>query len=320
MPNFNNGLYLRDCIDSILTQSYQNFELIIIDDASTDDSIEIIESFFDERIILKRRSTNGGIVAALNDGLASINTKYIIRHDGDDIMHPHRIKVLVEFMQDHPEIGVCSSDIKTFGAFENELIYERDAKRNKANLIFGHTIGHASSIFRTSLFNDYKIRYSDEYLFKEDYDLFYRLKDKTNFTSIEGFYYLYRVQDRHDNLKQINLKVETTKRFYGRVLSDLNLKTSQEILDIHFELAKNVSPTFELKTYKNHVKSIIRQNQNLKIYPPRELESLLLNRYYRVIYKKIDCGEIGFIGATYYSLLYKKSFFKYRMALLFKRN
>ena len=320
MPNYNNGLYLVECINSILAQSYSNFELIIVDDASIDNSIDIIESYDDERIILKKRSTNGGIVAALNDGLSNINTKYIVRHDGDDVMHLDRIKVLVEFMENHPSIGVCSSDIKTFGAFEHELIYERDTKRNAANLIFGHTIGHASSIFRTSLFKDFGIRYSDEYLFKEDYDLFYKLKEKTSITSISGFYYLYRVQERHENLNQINLKVETTKRFYLKVLADLNLKASEKMVDIHFELAKSVSPTFKLKEYRTHVSSIIKQNKFLKIYPTAELESLLLKRYCRIIYKKIDGGEIGFIGAIRYALLNREPFFKYWLAFRFKRK
>ncbi|MBK8925255.1 MAG: glycosyltransferase family 2 protein [Crocinitomicaceae bacterium] len=78
MPNYNNGPYLEDCLNSIFSQSLQEFSLIIIDDFSSDNSVEIIKKWNDPRIVLIERKINGGIVAALNDGLDVVQTEYII--------------------------------------------------------------------------------------------------------------------------------------------------------------------------------------------------------------------------------------------------
>lgn len=314
MPNYNNAPFLRECLQSIFDQTYDQFNLVIIDDASTDESVQIIKSFNDNRILLIERKTNGGIVAALNDGLEVIDSEFIVRHDGDDLMHKDRIALLVDFMNKNPHIDICSSDIKTFGLVEKEIIYERSIAKNKANLIFGHSIGHASSIFRTSLLKSNNIRYSDEFLYKEDYDLFYRLMNKANVTSIPGFLYYYRLQQRHDNQNQVNLKLETTKRFYTRVLNDLGIQPGNKAIDIHIALAKNVSNNFSLSDFKEHVQLILKKNSQILKYPESELKITLIDRLSRVIYTKIEKNELSLFTVLLNQIKYHKPFLRFYLA------
>lgn len=320
MPNYNNGPYLEDCLNSIFSQSLQEFSLIIIDDFSSDNSVEIIKKWNDPRIVLIERKINGGIVAALNDGLDVVQTEYIIRHDGDDLMHPERIEKLVNYMDLHPEIGVCSSNIQTFGSFTEKIISGEHPEMNKANLIFLHNIGHAASIFRTSVFSELNVRYSDQYPLMEDYDLFYRIKDNALTTSLPEFLYFYRVQERHSNQHQVELKALTLKQFYVRVLSDLGMEPNSHDVEVHYEIAKNVQLTVPLRNYISHVNLLKTQNKIKKIFPEQELNQLLEHKLKGVVYRLIDQNRIGWLELMWYSLLFKTSFIRYRMAKKLKRK
>src|SRR5882757_5790861 len=105
MPNYNNEPFLKDAIDSVLNQTFTNFVFIIVDDGSTDRSVEIIKSYADKRIVFIEKENNSGIVDTLNIGLAQITSTYFIRMDGDDISTNDRFSILYQFMESNPDIG-----------------------------------------------------------------------------------------------------------------------------------------------------------------------------------------------------------------------
>ena len=107
---YNAEKHIVEAIESILTQSYKNFEFIIIDDGSTDGSLEIIKSYDDERIILISRE-NKGLIASLNEGIEQAKGKYIARMDADDISLSSRFEEQVTFMEMHEEVGICGTTI-----------------------------------------------------------------------------------------------------------------------------------------------------------------------------------------------------------------
>jgi len=115
IPNYNNSSFLKECLDSIKEQTFSDFNILIVDDASTDDSTDIIECYDDSRITLIKKKENSGIIETLNIGLELIQSEYIIRMDGDDTMDKERVEKLVAFMDENEEIGVCGSSIKHFG-------------------------------------------------------------------------------------------------------------------------------------------------------------------------------------------------------------
>jgi glycosyltransferase involved in cell wall biosynthesis len=108
MPAYNAGKYIGEAIASVLDQSFADFELLIVNDGSTDETVEVIRSFTDPRIALINQE-NKGIAAALNAGLVGARAPYIARFDADDICYPHRLKTQYEFITDYPEYSVIGS-------------------------------------------------------------------------------------------------------------------------------------------------------------------------------------------------------------------
>ena len=111
LPAYNAERFLEEAIDSILAQTYKNFELIVLNDGSTDRTEEIILSYNDPRIRYIKNESNLKLIKTLNKGIALARGKYIARMDADDISLPTRFEKEIEFMEIHPDIGVCSSKV-----------------------------------------------------------------------------------------------------------------------------------------------------------------------------------------------------------------
>lgn len=110
MPVYNEEKYLREAIDSILCQTVDNFEFIIIDDAYTDNSLSIIQSYADKRIVLIRNEQNRGNYPSRNKGMAVAVGKYICVMDADDIAFPQRLEVQYEYMETHPTVSALGTN------------------------------------------------------------------------------------------------------------------------------------------------------------------------------------------------------------------
>jgi len=108
MPAYNAGNYIHEAIASVLAQSFNDFELLIVNDGSTDQTMQVIASFKDERIVVINQE-NLGVASALNTGLQHARAAYIARFDADDVCYPNRLQVQYDFMQRHPEYQVVGS-------------------------------------------------------------------------------------------------------------------------------------------------------------------------------------------------------------------
>ena len=122
------SLMVREAVESILHQTYGDFEFIIIDDGSTNNSVDYLNSLKDKRIRLIRNPENVGITKSLNIGLRAAQGRYIARMDGDDVALPNRFQKQVAFMDRHPDVIVCGSACKNIGA-DSRLI-----RVNKTNI------------------------------------------------------------------------------------------------------------------------------------------------------------------------------------------
>ena len=122
MPVYNAQSYLKEAIDSILNQSHTDFEFLIVDDGSTDESVNIINSYSDSRIRLIKQS-NAGVSGALNTGLSLAKGKYIVRFDADDVSLANRIEVQLAFMEQHPDYVLVGCDVEYLTEF-GEFIFQ----------------------------------------------------------------------------------------------------------------------------------------------------------------------------------------------------
>ena len=136
MPIYNAAPFLRMCIDSILSQSFDDFELIIVDDGSTDESVDIVLTYTDCRIKLIRNRHN--YIESLNRSIAEAVGKYIARMDSDDVMPIDRLKTQYAFMEGHPEIDVLSGALAMFRESPNNIVC--DVKTQKGFVTLGDMV------------------------------------------------------------------------------------------------------------------------------------------------------------------------------------
>ncbi len=170
MPMYNASKYLRECIDSVLAQTFEDFEFLIVDDGSTDESVEIVLSYHDDRIRLIRN--NHDYIGSLNLLLDEARGKYIARMDADDVMMPERLQVQYDYMELHSDIDLVASGMNYIGdrmdAYEpsvtNRCLTPKD-------LLANCCIAHPTVFIRNNVFKKHDLRYRNGYKYAEDYRL-----------------------------------------------------------------------------------------------------------------------------------------------------
>lgn len=180
MPVYNAEKYVAEAIDSILNQTYGDFEFIIVDDCSTDNSYDIIRMYAetDNRIKLFRNDINSKLPKTLNFGISKSVGKYIARMDADDISLPERFAKQLEFMEQNPDVGVFGSYAVTIGACSRLIKVQLKSCLIKSfSLFFCNNMLHPSVIIRKNIFETYSDLKYDENLsgLAEDYDLWVRM-------------------------------------------------------------------------------------------------------------------------------------------------
>ena len=172
MPVYNAEAYIAESVQSILDQTEPDFELLLIDDCSTDSSVEIINSFKDPRIILHRKKRNSGYTESLNWAIDQARGKYIARMDADDVSYLKRFEKQLAFLEQHPNVALCGTDARVEGS-SLKFNYPTEPKSIQTNLLLGSSLIHPSIMGRTEIFKHYKYDPIKEPA--EDYDLFTRL-------------------------------------------------------------------------------------------------------------------------------------------------
>ena len=161
--------YISECIDSVLAQTYTDFEFLILDNISTDETVSIIESYADTRIRLVLNQQE--YIEALNTGMSLAKGKYIARIDADDKMYPNRIKEQMQVMATFPDVDICGSWVKTFGDASYTIANGQGRIENPlAELLRRNFICHPSTLLKKSFFVENNLIYKN-YEYAEDYKL-----------------------------------------------------------------------------------------------------------------------------------------------------
>lgn len=175
MAVYNGQRYVREAIQSILDQSFSNFEFLVVDDGSVDESAEIVASYSDARLRLIRSSHNCGLAAALNTGIAEARGRYLVRMDADDISKPDRLAKQVDFMERHPVIGISGTWVEVVGAGRQEILqYPVDSEVIHSRLLFESVLAHPSVIINRSLWDQERLSYDPSFPCAQDFDLWAR--------------------------------------------------------------------------------------------------------------------------------------------------
>ena len=199
MGVYNGEQYLREAIESILSQTFSDFEFIIIDDCSTDDSKEIISSYNDPRIRFFRNEKNMKISATANCGMRLARGKYIARMDHDDISLPERFQKQFDYLESHPDYGLCGTmkdDI--INGVRNTVcgpkIWSTDEDLRYV-MFFGNLIYNTSLMMRRDIVEQYQLYYDESLEFGNDYDLCLRFMKVAKVYNIPETLVLYRLYE-----------------------------------------------------------------------------------------------------------------------------
>ena len=203
MPVYNAASYLKEAVDSILNQTFRDFELIILDDASTDESAKILDAYTDSRIVRYTSDKNIGLANILNIGLDMARGEYIARMDSDDISLPTRLQTEVDYLDSHPKIDLVSCGMQQFGLSDKTMSYKESFWLVCYNAFFFSPILHASSMWRKKSFEDKGLRYRQERVPSEDYDLWARtLRKGLKLINIPEVLYKYRIHGNQNTTNQ----------------------------------------------------------------------------------------------------------------------
>ena len=172
---YNAEKHLKQAIESILYQTFSDFEFFIVNDASTDSTASIISSFKDSRIIRIDNTKNSGVAVSANRCFDAAKGEYIARMDADDISMPKRFERQVMYMDNHTDVGICGSWIKTFGTKKNYIHrYPAEHEEIKFMMFKDNPFAQPAIMLRKSMFDKYSLRYKQECFPSEDYELWER--------------------------------------------------------------------------------------------------------------------------------------------------
>lgn len=195
MPAYNTQKYLRESIDSVLSQTFADFNFIIINDGSTDNTGEIIDSYNDDRITHIELEENVGIATALNIGLMHTSSEFIARFDSDDIMIPNRLERQLEYFKNHPYVdilggGMCTRMDKHDTCPQPHII--ENHKQIKTALMVTYPMAHPTIMMRKKVADSF--RYDGRFIASEDLEAWTRLIHHFTFANMNENLIHYRMR------------------------------------------------------------------------------------------------------------------------------
>ncbi|MDO7135393.1 glycosyltransferase family 2 protein [Algibacter lectus] len=330
IPTYNCDQYVKQAVQSILEQTYTNFECIIIDDCSTDGTVDIIKTFNDPRINLIVKPKNSGYTNSLNFGLTIAKGKYIARMDGDDISLSNRFEKQVYVLEQNDDMVVCGS---IFRIIDTETIIQAPEYQEqiKTGLLKDSCIGHPTAMIKLSVLQQHNINYNKAYEPAEDYDLWVRLSQVGQLHNIQEVLFLYRVHDNQVSItkKEIQRKSASLSRF--NMLSQLDFDYSElekqaYIKQFSFTERLNFK---ELKALINLNSKALKANSS-GFFDPKKFKTIIqtfqaeaINQYFKAnnTYSPKYIGELKVISQlTDVNFSFSEKVKLYIKALIFFNN
>ena len=247
LPVYNGSAYLAEAMASVLNQTFRDFEFLVIDDASTDDSVAVAEQFKDPRIHLIRQDTNQRLPATLNHGLDLAQGEWVARMDADDICHPLRFEKQIHLLEKSPTIGICGTWVRLFGGMASMTQeYPVSPDSVEAFRHFHCPFAHPTVMMRRSILEDHKLRYDPLAKAVEDYDLWNRLLLHTRGANIPEILLQYRLHEASVTRQDWNAMDENSARVLLGVLKKLVPDIEEEQSRFHRQVSMaEISPNLE---------------------------------------------------------------------------
>ena len=308
MPLFNNERYVGQAIQSLLSQSYTDFELFVVDDASNDKILQIVKSFSDSRIRILHNHQNQGIVYSRNKGLEVAKGSFIAPFDSDDVAMPEKFGKQIDFLKTHPEYGMIGSWAKQINE-EGKLLktkWKLDAAPQNipSILLFRNYFVQSAVVLRRECIPEGG--YKPGYDIVEDYAMWFDVSQKNKVGNFPEYLIQYRIHSQSstalddERLKRCEAKV--FQHIYNQLGIEINDKASLLLQKI--KIGKKIHSLMELGEIEDFLMLLLSQNKKLLRYNQRELEKVVFNRWVK------SCYKAGFLSAGMLNIFMKSSLTK----------
>jgi len=246
MPVYDGEKYLQQAIDSILHQTFDDFEFIIVDDASTDGTANILGNYDDKRIIKLRNSKNVGVASSLNYGIKLAKGEFVARMDADDISLPKRLETQYEYLRANKNVAVLGSACELIYAngkrTSSKWIPVVDIYLLKWKLLFKNNVIHPTVMFRRDLIESLG-SYSSEFSHNEDYFLWVRVSSKFNIVNLKDILLYYRVHGNSvsniEKVAQHAASISVSQYAMSQLLNDASIYNELVCFLLHPYSANN---------------------------------------------------------------------------------
>ena len=300
-PVYNGEKYVREAFQSILDQTFEDFELIVIDDGSTDNSFEILSQFKDPRIRLLRNEKNQGIIFTLNKAISEAKGEFLARMDADDISDPKRFAVQLSFLEKNPSVGVCGTMMKLVNSNKIQKRRFFEPESVKAAFLMTNQLVHPSVMMRRDLFSTSEI-YSDIYPHAEDYALWISLLPKTKICVLHEVLLNYRTHANQVSRIHTTIQKESVGKAQQMLFDYLGIETDEAERKLHLSLFHEqyeASPQYLIAIEKWLLK-LLSANQKTKFFNTEVFAAVIGEWWFRVN------QELGTAGPGSYTN-YKRS-------------
>jgi glycosyl transferase family 2 len=279
LPVYDGREHLAAAIESILGQSFRDFELLVIDDGSSDGSADVIAACRDSRVRCVRNERNLGLVASLNRGLELARGELVARMDADDLSLPDRLRRQVDFLDANPEVGACGGWIVTTGRREGVRIkYPTRADDVRCTLLFEPAMPHPTVCLRRAWFERHGLRYDESYAHAEDYDLWRRAILRFPLANLGEVLLRYRVHDGSITRRHRALQQASVQRIHRELLGELVLSPTDRELAVH--RGGGVGERVPLLPDTDRwLQTLLEANRASGRYPERAFERLVGRRW-----------------------------------------
>lgn len=268
--------HIATAIRSIQNQTYENLEIIVIDDGSTDQTYDIVKSIQDNRIVLRKNNQNKGVAYSRNRYLQLATGKFLAVLDADDEWGKYKIEVQVRFMQNNPDCVACGTFANRFNSLSrtNQIWkYPTNSKDCKVHLMWGNIAIHSSILIRIYIINKFELQYNEDLKQAEDYNLYTNLITHGDIINIPEVHLTYNVHQDQLTSKKKEEQVYSATTVATNYLSKLGFKLSpselesyKKIYEYKFLLEQN-----ELISLGIFLNNLINQNHRLLCFDEKIL-------------------------------------------------
>lgn len=263
--------YLKATVESILSQTFNNLELIIIDDASAIEYQEFFNNFNDERIKYFKSEKNSGPGHARNEGIKKAKGEYIAITDSDDIYLPQRFEVQVDFLDKNPDISLIGCAFKQSNNGKISSVIEKD-EDIKVAMLFNSQLANPAVLFRKNIFTEKNLFYAEDINFGEDYQLWLNaMFADIKMANLSEVLMIYTKRKNQLSKTKADKQTKILKDIYRNIFANLKMTISQEEIDLHYNIGCENFNSVTPEEAENWLNKIIEYNKNLNIFSEEKL-------------------------------------------------